>query len=392
MDSTQNEELMEILTPSILAGRYRFISLLGEGAQGKTWLAEKLSDGTKVAIKELKFSEIDNQKNYELFIREAEMLKNLEVQGVPVFYECVSDDSVSKTCWIVQEYVSFRSLQFELEKAGKLSETCVLRIMLSITDILKELQTKYTPPVIHRDIKPSNILCNMSNYQTWLIDFGAVANPHKKSGGSTIAGTFGYMAPEQLLGESRIQSDFYSLGVTALQLLTGVSPVDMPVSVFEIQFESIIRRHAPNTSEQTIMLLSHLLSVEAANRPASAESLRGEIECAIHGIMPVIKNEKAGFGKKVLQFLLRTLKKGWFSVHHQESDVGWIYAEGIIHRETISGLMEYTFDAKGRTWLGRCLYASAKKQFPIYCLVAYKPDNPRFNRIAYSDELQNLEK
>ena len=83
-----------------------------------------------------------------------------------------------------------------------------------IAQVLRILQSlhEHQPPVIHRDIKPSNLMLtpvDNGKYKVTLLDFGAVANPQIQTGGSTVAGTFGYMPPEQLMGQAQPGSDIY---------------------------------------------------------------------------------------------------------------------------------------------------------------------------------------
>ena len=59
--------------------------------------------------------------------------------------------------------------------------------------------------------------------------------------GSTVVGTFGYMAPEQFRGKAIPATDLYSLGATLLFLLTHRSPAELPVERLKINFRSSIR-------------------------------------------------------------------------------------------------------------------------------------------------------
>jgi len=271
---TDQNQQNTIITPNILSASYRFERILGEGTNGITWLATVLNTGKPVAIKELKLS--DDLKSIDLFMREAETLQSVAVKGVPKFYECIPQGDNCDTSYIVQEFIDHPSLQMALDKGRIFTENEVSNILLGISKILYALQTQYTPPIIHCDIKPANILfaeSGLGTFDVWLIDFGAVANPQKQSGGSTIAGTFGYMAPEQLQGECALQSDFYALGATALHLLTGVSPYTIDTELFKLQFEPVLDEHAPKTSESMRALLNTLLAPTAADRPSSASKL-----------------------------------------------------------------------------------------------------------------------
>ncbi len=256
----QLEELQE---------KYEILKLLGEGSNGRTWLAKQRDSGCLVAIKSLKFS--DDEKQLELFKREAHTLQSLKVNGIPRFFESIIPENPLKgVCYIVQEYIELQSLQSYLDEGKTFSEKKTLIFIEKLTRILKVLQDQYVPPIIHRDIKPSNILSPYDfnqNSPFYLIDFGAVANPQKKNGGSTIAGTFGYMAPEQLLGDVTIQSDYFAMGATAIHLLTGVPPSSITSNVYRLNIDKVIRRHAPKTSKPMLHLLHWLLEPSVADRP-----------------------------------------------------------------------------------------------------------------------------
>src|SRR5262249_24875756 len=78
-----------------------------------------------------------------------------------------------------------------------------------------------------RDLKPSNVIRRPDGSFVF-IDFGAVRDKMKPEGGSTVVGTFGYMAPEQFQGRAMPASDVYAVGTTALAMLTGREPEDLP--------------------------------------------------------------------------------------------------------------------------------------------------------------------
>lgn len=388
----------QINTPAQLASRYRFIKLIGEGSSGKTFLAEQFETGKQVAVKILKFSLIENFKSYELFKREAEVLKSIHVNGVPCVYECVVQDNASELSYIVQDYIEYPSLMSILDEKKKLTETEILAILEPLADIIFALQTNYVPPIIHRDIKPSNILCDMQEPQSVkvaLIDFGAVANPQKRNVGSTIAGTFGYMAPEQMLNDVAIQSDYYAIGATALHLLTGVLPYEMASrdNAFELDLEAIIEQYAPETSLQLRALLAHLLETKAIARPLNASVLKDEIVRVRQGLMPKgdslceKQSSKGGIWHAILRFLKPRPKKVIISDRQLKK---WVKANGTLHcvnRENERYGVEYTFDANDRTWCGFTYINSVYKysNLPRPCTVLYNSNDPRFNKLVIED-------
>ncbi len=233
---------------------YRILREIGHGTQGHVYLAERESDHTHVAIKKLDIESVKNWKEYELFHREVAVLEKLDIDGVARFWDAIECLDADPPCsYLVQEYIPGRSLNEMLKAGHHFSLDRVYAIVIQLLEILRQLQS-YNPPVIHRDIKPSNIMLKPlegDRYKVYLIDFGAVANPQVQSGGSTVAGTFGYMPPEQLMGKPVPASDIYSLAAVAVYMLCGVSPADIPTKDFYLIFEPYLQ-NMPHALVQTL--------------------------------------------------------------------------------------------------------------------------------------------
>lgn len=251
-------------TPADIADRYTFTRFLGRGTQGSVYAAERKSDSLPVAIKVLQISSIQNWKEYELFWREAKTLQSLDIPGVATFYEAIENlDEDQPHAYLVQQLIQGKTLADTIKSGVRFSIQNVFSLAIQIIDILEKLH-HHDPPIIHRDIKPSNILLEPDgkDYKVYLTDFGAVYNPLLQRGGSTIAGTYGYMSPEQLMGSVSPASDIYALGVMLAELLSGISPADMEVTEFRLNIEkplesvpapvvSLIRRMTtPNASDR----------------------------------------------------------------------------------------------------------------------------------------------
>ena len=251
-------------TPADIADRYTFTRFLGRGTQGSVYAAERKSDSLPVAIKVLQINSIQNWKEYELFWREAETLQSLDIPGVATFYEAIENlDEDQPHAYLVQQLIQGKTLADTIKSGVRFSIQNVFSLAIQIIDILEKLH-HHDPPIIHRDIKPSNILLEPDgkDYKVYLTDFGAVYNPLLQRGGSTIAGTYGYMSPEQLMGSVSPASDIYALGVMLAELLSGISPADMEVTEFRLNIEkplesvpapvvSLIRRMTtPNASDR----------------------------------------------------------------------------------------------------------------------------------------------
>jgi predicted ATPase/signal transduction histidine kinase len=112
------------------------------------------------------------------------------------------------------------------------TETCSIEQFLTIAvQIAKTLQQIHTARVIHKDIKPSNILINPLNLQVKLFDFSIASLLPRETpeiqNPNILEGTLAYISPEQTGRMNRgidFRSDFYSLGVTFYELLTGQLP------------------------------------------------------------------------------------------------------------------------------------------------------------------------
>ncbi len=257
-----------------MAGQYQFIQELGEGAQGKVFLANRLSDGKKVAIKQLRIDSIKTWKEYTLFHREADVLAKLDIPGVVKLCEARDDLDAEPPCsYIVQEYVEGMTLKQMLKSGYRFPLDRVYDIVLQLLDILEKLHA-HEPPIIHRDIKPSNIIIKQNDdsddFQVYLIDFGAVANPQIQSGGSTIAGTFGYMAPEQNIGRPAPQSDTYALAALTAYLISGVDPAEMKTQDLRLIIDPYVENH-PVALVQT---LRRMLEPNLNSRLADIPELR----------------------------------------------------------------------------------------------------------------------
>ena len=397
--------------PEDIAFAYELVKKIGEGANGETWLIRDRVKKTQAVLKFLKFLSAEDLKTVELFQREAELLKSIHVEGVPAFYAYHTDKTGNG--YLIQEFISAPSIQNLLDDGVVFDESETLIVAAKVAEIIVRLQSDYRPPIIHRDIKPSNILYDRESGRVWLIDFGSVAHPQKRSGGSTIAGTFGYMPPEQVFGNIAIQSDYYALGATMLHMLTGVFPGEMSSNMYQLRIKTILAEKAPQTSEQMTHLLRALLSAEIEKRPKTADELlkilkelqmpnkgRGlskRLKSIWDSINQVIDNALHRYNHR-----LRTAENTSLigSIHLKPSPF-WHHAEGTIHSSTkieikpdkkkaeeeieIKYALNYTFEARGKTWAGYMTFPAHRVKdykFPLKCSVLYDPLFPFDNVIC----------
>ena len=225
----------------VIKERYRILNTLGQGGIATTYAAEDLNIGQNVAIKILSLRELKDWKALELFEREGKVLSQLDHPAIPNYLDYFQlDTEGDRRFYIVQEIAPGQSLLDWVARGWRPTELEVREIAKQLLDILVYLH-QLTPPVVHRDIKPQNII-RQSDGQVFLVDFGAVQDTyrHTITHGSTIVGTYGYMAPEQFRGQAKPATDLYGLGATLLYLLTHQDPADFPQKRIKIDFRPYV--------------------------------------------------------------------------------------------------------------------------------------------------------
>ena len=260
-------------TPKILADKgYQLLRVIGRGTQAHVYEAVR-EDGQHFAIKELRIDSIKSWKEYDLFHRESEVLQSLQMDGVARFYDAIESLQPNEPrAYIVQELIDGQSLAEMMADGIRLDLQEIFEIAVKLIDLLEKLHHN-NPPIIHRDIKPSNIILRSApngGYDVFLVDFGAVANPQIQSAGSTVAGTYGYMPPEQLMGIPTPASDIYALGATLVYLLSGVEPAEMQVCDFRL----VIEPHLDRVPVNVAAILRQMLDPNISNRLCDYGQLR----------------------------------------------------------------------------------------------------------------------
>ncbi len=214
----------------LLRERYRALKLIGQGGFGKTFQAIDEDKPSKpyCVIKQFFPSAQGTgtlQKAAELFKEEAIRLDSLgRYPQIPELYAYFTANDGRQ--YLVQEYIEGQNLEQELKQEGVFNEAKIKHLLSEILPILEFIHSKQ---VIHRDIKPENIIRRKSDNKLILVDFGAAkfVSPLNRSMTGTIIGSAEYIAPEQGNGKAVNASDLYSLGITCLYLLTGISPFDL---------------------------------------------------------------------------------------------------------------------------------------------------------------------
>ncbi len=217
-------------------GRYVVTGSLGAGSQGETLDCVDKREGRPVAIKRFVIRGARSWKDVELAEREAMVLSTLRHRALPRYIEHFEEDGA---LYLVMDKVEGETLAARRKRGARLDQQQVVRFLEEAGECLRYLHGQ-APPVVHRDIKPSNVILRPDGSYC-LVDFGSVRDRLKPEGGSTVVGTFGFMAPEQFQGRAAPGSDVYAVAATALSLLTGQEPEDLPHKGLAIDVESALR-------------------------------------------------------------------------------------------------------------------------------------------------------
>ena len=210
--------------PDFSEYQYRIQTELGRNREGGriSYLAQRLNcENELVVIKQFRFVQSDaNWQGFKAYEREIQFLRELNHPRIPRYLD--SFETNDGFC-MVQEYKTAPTLSDR--RTFKPIE--IQKIALSVLEILVDLQSRL-PPIFHRDIKPENILVD-EQHQAYLIDFGlARIDRQEVAVSSMVAGTPGFMAPEELFNRPLTKgSDLYSLGATIICLITNTRSIDI---------------------------------------------------------------------------------------------------------------------------------------------------------------------
>jgi hypothetical protein len=264
-------------TALVVGGRYRIVQTLGQGAFGRTLLADDLTLHRRVAVKVLDARQGVDWKAYELFEREADVLAGLRHQGIPAVHGTLREEwNGAPATFLVMEYIEGTSLAQLIETRQPLESADVLNVFLELLSVLDYLHGR-VPPILHRDIKPANIILRPNGLPA-LVDFGSVRRVilGPDESGSTIAGTYGYMPYEQYMGQATPASDLYALGATFLHLLAGRPPREFLSDEGRIQVPASLPGDV-----RLAAVIERLLRPSPAERYARASDVRQALVSAV---------------------------------------------------------------------------------------------------------------
>ena len=265
---------------TMLAGRYRILTQVGEGGFGTVYKArDRRKYGKIVAIKEINMAALSVQEKIEVtdsFNREITLLSKLRHKSLPRIHDQFTDP---EHWYIVMDYIEGQTLEELLARTpeGRLSVSQVARIGVALCDVLSYLHNQ-NPPIIYRDVKPGNIMLTFWD-RLYMIDFGIARRYRAGQLRDTRSlGSPGYAAPEQYgRAQTTTQTDIYGLGATLQTLLIGKEPL-------EIRLQGIPQDvHIPQKLQA---LIEQMMDPDPFRRPQMAEVRR-----SLMGYAPVLQTQ-----------------------------------------------------------------------------------------------------
>jgi serine/threonine-protein kinase len=268
---------------SLLAGRYQIITMLGQGGFGKTYMAQdiQLPGHPQCVVKQMKLSFSDPSSLAvvnRLFNTEAEIIYKLnKYDKIPQLLAHFEEDN---EFYLVQEFIDGHELTEEISPGKTFSESKVIQLL---EEVLEILDVVHNHNIIHRDIKPSNLIRRKKDGKLVLIDFGAgkeiqIFNNLQVNNATVIIGTSGYAAPEQMRGNPKLNSDIYSLGITAIHAVTGIQPYELNQS-YEGEFDW---HDKANISLKLTKIIDKMVCYNFMQRYQSAKEVLKDLNVLTH--------------------------------------------------------------------------------------------------------------
>ena len=278
------------LSPGQRLAQYEILSSLGSGGMGEVYRARDQRLDREVAIKVMAPHVASDPEMRRRFETEAKAVAALSHPGILSIYELVVVDGVPVA---VMELLEGESLRQRLQR-GSIEWREAVRIAASMAEGLAAAHAK---GVVHRDLKPDNVFLTSAGLVK-ILDFGLALQrldtetlpaTMARTVQGTILGTFGYMSPEQVLGE-RVdgRSDVFAAGcvlyemLTGKALFTGATPQEIIASVLQDTVTDI-DAFDPAAPLELRAIVSRSIARDRARRFQSAEDLAMALRSLLTG-------------------------------------------------------------------------------------------------------------
>lgn len=197
-------------------GHYLATKIIGRGGYSIVYKGKDLISQKPVAIKMMRHHMVLNSDFLEKLKKEAHTVNMLDHENIIKVYDMVER---YRTLFIIMEYLSGESI---LEKIGHDKKIPPRTAIHYLTQTCHAMHYAYKAGILHRDINPGNLMVD-ENDRIKLVDFGIACSIQEDD--DLFDGALPYLAPELIKGErASLQSDIYSLGISAFEMVTGVRP------------------------------------------------------------------------------------------------------------------------------------------------------------------------
>lgn len=214
---------------TVIAGKYRLVRHLGDGAMGSVWEAKNELTQRSFAIKLIQVTGGEAEELRQRMLREASAAGRLHHRNVIEVYDVGETESGDP--FLVMELLRGETLEALMDRRGRLSTAAVAAIG---AEVAKALDAAHEASIVHRDLKPANVFLHQDpdrGIVVKVLDFGVSKVISEESASSTVTGTAvgspAYMSPEQAMG-SRVdhRTDVWSLGVLLYEMASGKGAFD----------------------------------------------------------------------------------------------------------------------------------------------------------------------
>jgi serine/threonine protein kinase len=271
------DTLAQLLTKATL-GDYDIYGELGRGGMAAVYLGLDLALNRKVAIKTMLPELVSREGMVERFKREAQTAAAL---SHPHIIQIFSVKQTKDLVYFVMKFIEGRSLESVINEKSQLSADMSRMVLSQVASALAYAHRKH---VVHRDIKPANIMIDEDGWAI-VTDFGIakVQEAQNLTATGTAIGTPHYMSPEQFHNKAITgQSDQYSLGIVAYEMLVGKKPFDgatyaeiITQHLFEAPPD--IRVARPDVPESIASTIKRMLSKDPAERFPDLDAVAHEL-------------------------------------------------------------------------------------------------------------------